>query len=154
MVTRPEGTPGGAVEAMERQGDIVVETQLDAAHSIARVIVADDGPGIPAGEREKLEAKALPRVASQQNAELMKSVMKMSGNEFCTVSCEPVRTPVGRYGGVFKDVPVTTLAAELKSNWNFPTPAACMASWLTWNCGHTGVCQCMDAGNGKNIPER
>ncbi len=25
--------------------------------------------------------------------------------------CEPVRTPVGRYGGVFKDVPVATLAA-------------------------------------------
>jgi acetyl-CoA C-acetyltransferase len=26
------------------------------------------------------------------------------------VICEPVRTPVGRYGGVFKDVPVTQLA--------------------------------------------
>jgi two-component system nitrogen regulation sensor histidine kinase NtrY len=43
-----------AIEAMERQGEIVVETQLDAAHAIVRVIVADNGPGIPAGEREKL----------------------------------------------------------------------------------------------------
>ncbi|SDI89900.1 acetyl-CoA C-acetyltransferase [Actinokineospora alba] len=29
------------------------------------------------------------------------------------VICEPVRTPVGRFGGVFKDVPVTTLAATV-----------------------------------------
>jgi acetyl-CoA C-acetyltransferase len=29
------------------------------------------------------------------------------------VICEPVRTPVGRYGGVFKDVPVTRLAATV-----------------------------------------
>ena len=29
------------------------------------------------------------------------------------VICEPVRTPVGRYGGVFKDVPVTDLAATV-----------------------------------------
>ena len=43
-----------AIEAMERRGEIVVETQLDAAHSIVRVIVADNGPGIPAGERDKL----------------------------------------------------------------------------------------------------
>jgi len=43
-----------AIEAIERQGEIVVETQLDAAHSIVRVIVADNGPGIPAGERDKL----------------------------------------------------------------------------------------------------
>ena len=43
-----------AIEAMERRGQIVVETQLDAANSVVRVIVADDGPGIPAGEREKL----------------------------------------------------------------------------------------------------
>jgi acetyl-CoA C-acetyltransferase len=28
-----------------------------------------------------------------------------------TVICEPVRTPVGRFGGVFRDVPVTRLAA-------------------------------------------
>jgi acetyl-CoA C-acetyltransferase len=29
------------------------------------------------------------------------------------VICEPVRTPVGRYGGVFKDVPVAKLAATV-----------------------------------------
>jgi two-component system nitrogen regulation sensor histidine kinase NtrY len=43
-----------AVEATERQGHIVVETQLDAANGVVRVIVADDGPGIPPEEREKL----------------------------------------------------------------------------------------------------
>jgi two-component system nitrogen regulation sensor histidine kinase NtrY len=43
-----------AIEAMERRGCIVVETQLDAANSLVRVIVADDGPGIPLAEREKL----------------------------------------------------------------------------------------------------
>jgi two-component system nitrogen regulation sensor histidine kinase NtrY len=43
-----------AIEAVERQGEIVVETQIDPAHSIVRVVVADNGPGIPAGEREKL----------------------------------------------------------------------------------------------------
>jgi two-component system nitrogen regulation sensor histidine kinase NtrY len=35
-----------AIEAMERRGQIVVETQLDAANNV--------GPGIPASEREKL----------------------------------------------------------------------------------------------------
>jgi two-component system nitrogen regulation sensor histidine kinase NtrY len=43
-----------AIEAMERRGQIVVETQLDPANSIVRVFVADDGPGIPPAEREKL----------------------------------------------------------------------------------------------------
>jgi two-component system nitrogen regulation sensor histidine kinase NtrY len=43
-----------AIEAMERRGSIVVETQLDRANSLARIIVADDGPGIPPAEREKL----------------------------------------------------------------------------------------------------
>jgi two-component system nitrogen regulation sensor histidine kinase NtrY len=43
-----------AIEAMERRGDIVVETQLDAANSLVRVVVADNGPGIPPAEREKL----------------------------------------------------------------------------------------------------
>src|SRR5882762_8846751 len=43
-----------AIEAMERRGHIVVETQLDAANSLVRVVVADDGPGIPPAEREKL----------------------------------------------------------------------------------------------------
>ena len=43
-----------AVEAMERRGRIVVETQRDPANNIVRVVVADDGPGIPAAERDKL----------------------------------------------------------------------------------------------------
>jgi two-component system nitrogen regulation sensor histidine kinase NtrY len=43
-----------AIEATERRGQIVVETQLDASNSVVRVVVADNGPGIPASEREKL----------------------------------------------------------------------------------------------------
>jgi two-component system nitrogen regulation sensor histidine kinase NtrY len=43
-----------AIEAMDRRGRIVVETQLDETNSLVRVIVADDGPGIPPAEREKL----------------------------------------------------------------------------------------------------
>src|SRR5262245_3201483 len=43
-----------AIEAMERRGRIVVETQLDAANSLVRVVVADDGPGIAPAAREKL----------------------------------------------------------------------------------------------------
>jgi len=43
-----------AIEAMDRSGCIFVETQRDEANSLVRVIVADDGPGIPPAEREKL----------------------------------------------------------------------------------------------------
>jgi two-component system nitrogen regulation sensor histidine kinase NtrY len=43
-----------AVEAMDRHGTIEVSTAHDAAHSLVNVVVADDGPGIPAGERDKL----------------------------------------------------------------------------------------------------
>src|SRR5205814_10504145 len=43
-----------AIEAMERHGRIFVETQHDPGNSIIRVVVADDGPGIPAAERDKL----------------------------------------------------------------------------------------------------
>jgi two-component system, NtrC family, nitrogen regulation sensor histidine kinase NtrY len=43
-----------AVEAMERSGQIVVETARDATNNVVRVVVADDGPGIPQAEREKL----------------------------------------------------------------------------------------------------
>jgi two-component system nitrogen regulation sensor histidine kinase NtrY len=43
-----------AIEAMERHGEIIVETQLDPSNAIVRVMVSDDGPGIPPAEREKL----------------------------------------------------------------------------------------------------
>ena len=43
-----------AIEAMERRGHLVIETQRDSANNVARIIVADDGPGIPPAEREKL----------------------------------------------------------------------------------------------------
>ncbi len=43
-----------AIEAMEHRGQIAVETSRDDAHALVRVVVADDGPGIPAGERDKL----------------------------------------------------------------------------------------------------
>jgi two-component system nitrogen regulation sensor histidine kinase NtrY len=43
-----------AIEAMERQGAIEVETEHDPAHSVVRIVIADNGPGIPAAEREKL----------------------------------------------------------------------------------------------------
>jgi two-component system nitrogen regulation sensor histidine kinase NtrY len=43
-----------AIEATERRGQIVVETQLDPSNSVVRVVVADNGPGIPPAEREKL----------------------------------------------------------------------------------------------------
>jgi len=43
-----------AIEATERRGQIVVETQLDRPNGLVRVVVSDDGPGIPPAEREKL----------------------------------------------------------------------------------------------------
>ena len=43
-----------AIEATERKGKIVIETALDETNKVVRVIVADNGPGIPASEREKL----------------------------------------------------------------------------------------------------
>jgi two-component system, NtrC family, nitrogen regulation sensor histidine kinase NtrY len=43
-----------AIEATDRRGQIVVETQLDTQNGVVRVVVADDGPGIPPEEREKL----------------------------------------------------------------------------------------------------
>ena len=43
-----------AIEAMDRQGLIVIETQYDEPNQLVRIVVADNGPGIPPGEREKL----------------------------------------------------------------------------------------------------
>jgi two-component system nitrogen regulation sensor histidine kinase NtrY len=43
-----------AIEAMDRRGAIDIETQHDRANNLVRVTVADDGPGIPPAEREKL----------------------------------------------------------------------------------------------------
>ncbi len=43
-----------AIEAMERKGRILVETQYDPGNGLARIVIADDGPGIPPEEREKL----------------------------------------------------------------------------------------------------
>jgi len=43
-----------AIEAMDQHGTIDVETQHDQANNLVRIIVADDGPGIPPAEREKL----------------------------------------------------------------------------------------------------
>ncbi len=43
-----------AIEAMDRQGRISIETHHDASNHVVRIVVADNGPGIPPGEREKL----------------------------------------------------------------------------------------------------
>ena len=43
-----------AVEAVERRGCVLVETQRDAANHVVRIIVADDGPGVAPAERDKL----------------------------------------------------------------------------------------------------
>ncbi len=43
-----------AIEAVNQKGLIVVETRHDASLGVVRIIVADDGPGIAPGERDKL----------------------------------------------------------------------------------------------------
>jgi two-component system nitrogen regulation sensor histidine kinase NtrY len=43
-----------AIEAMDRCGTIEIATQHDAANNVVRIMVADNGPGIPAAERDKL----------------------------------------------------------------------------------------------------
>jgi two-component system nitrogen regulation sensor histidine kinase NtrY len=43
-----------AIEAMDRRGAIDLETQHDRANNVVRIVVGDNGPGIPAAEREKL----------------------------------------------------------------------------------------------------
>ncbi len=43
-----------AIEAMDRRGVIDIETRHDVQNNLVRVVVADNGPGIPPAEREKL----------------------------------------------------------------------------------------------------
>jgi two-component system nitrogen regulation sensor histidine kinase NtrY len=43
-----------AIEATDRKGEIVLETAMDDTNKVVRIVVADNGPGIPASEREKL----------------------------------------------------------------------------------------------------
>jgi two-component system, NtrC family, nitrogen regulation sensor histidine kinase NtrY len=43
-----------AIEVMNRSGTIAIETCHEASNNIVRLIVADNGPGIPEGERDKL----------------------------------------------------------------------------------------------------
>jgi len=52
-----------AIEAMDRRGAIDIETEHDRAGSMVRIVVADNGPGIPAAEREKL---FLPHYSTKQ----------------------------------------------------------------------------------------
>jgi two-component system nitrogen regulation sensor histidine kinase NtrY len=43
-----------AIEAMDRSGVIDIETRHEVNNNLVRVVVADNGPGIPPAEREKL----------------------------------------------------------------------------------------------------
>jgi len=43
-----------AIEAMGRQGTIVIKTARDVPNSLVRIVVSDTGPGIPVAERDKL----------------------------------------------------------------------------------------------------
>jgi two-component system nitrogen regulation sensor histidine kinase NtrY len=43
-----------AIEAMRHQGAIDVETAHDRTRGVVSITVADNGPGIPAAERDKL----------------------------------------------------------------------------------------------------
>jgi two-component system nitrogen regulation sensor histidine kinase NtrY len=52
-----------AIEAMDRRGAIDLETEHDRANNVVRIVVADNGPGIPAAEREKL---FLPHYSTKQ----------------------------------------------------------------------------------------
>jgi two-component system nitrogen regulation sensor histidine kinase NtrY len=48
---------GSTTAARRPSGDqpgIVIETQLDAVNGVARILIADNGPGIPAADRDKL----------------------------------------------------------------------------------------------------
>ena len=43
-----------AIEAMERQGRLTVATEYDRAQGLVRLSVADEGPGVPAEDKERL----------------------------------------------------------------------------------------------------
>jgi two-component system nitrogen regulation sensor histidine kinase NtrY len=43
-----------AIEAMQQQGVIDIETQHEPANNLVRIVIADNGPGIPPAERDKL----------------------------------------------------------------------------------------------------
>jgi signal transduction histidine kinase len=45
-----------AIEALggTADGRIVVETQHDPGNAVARIVIADNGPGVPSADREKL----------------------------------------------------------------------------------------------------
>jgi two-component system, NtrC family, nitrogen regulation sensor histidine kinase NtrY len=45
---------GDAAGAAREEGLIAIETHHDAANAVVRVSVADNGPGLPAGDRSKL----------------------------------------------------------------------------------------------------
>jgi two-component system nitrogen regulation sensor histidine kinase NtrY len=43
-----------AIEATNQQGTIEIQTEHEPANSLVRIVIADNGPGIPAAERDKL----------------------------------------------------------------------------------------------------
>ncbi|MBI2829247.1 MAG: HAMP domain-containing protein [Acidobacteria bacterium] len=52
-----------AVEAMQQRGTIEIETRHARPENLVRIVVADDGPGIPPAERDKL---FLPHYSTKQ----------------------------------------------------------------------------------------
>jgi two-component system nitrogen regulation sensor histidine kinase NtrY len=43
-----------AIEATEKKGTVTISTEFDRAHARVRLGVADDGPGIPDDDRDRL----------------------------------------------------------------------------------------------------
>jgi two-component system nitrogen regulation sensor histidine kinase NtrY len=43
-----------AIEATEKRGTVTLTTEFDRSHGRIRLAVGDDGPGIPAEDRDKL----------------------------------------------------------------------------------------------------